>query len=357
MSIPRIIEKPKILVVDDDPALLRALTLLAESYGTITTASSFRKAIEELKNHPFDLVLTDYELGDGSGLDVVKFAHGISSNLPIILITAFGNKDLVIKTLNFQVFGYIEKPFDPAQVEELIQRALEKKQREDSLTKFASLGESAGQLVHEIANPLTMITLKIELLKELAASAQDEDLLASADKLSESTQRINDIIKWTKSSLRETTQVKMEPLSMRGVLDLLRQECLALAASNQVQVIVTPASDLSIMGNKSQIVAVLVNLVKNAIEAVASYQEKWVIVQVEKKPSAIEISVTDSGPGIPANLRGKLFTPLFTTKEAGTGLGLIIVRKIIRNHGGTIYLNESHPNTQFVISLPLTTPA
>ena len=352
MSSNSVMKPASILIVDDDPAMLRALSLLAETYGKTTTANGMRKAIDLLKAHSFDLVLTDYELGDGSGLDVLQFAHSISSNLPVILITAFGNKELVIKTLNYQVFGFAEKPFDPAVVEELIQRALEKKQRQDSITTFATLGESAGQLVHEITNPLTLITLKIDLLKELAAEAGDTDLLTSAAKLSESTQRINDIINWTKSSLRETNQVKMEPLQMREILDLLRQECVGAANANQVQIIITAGSDVKITGDKSQLLAVFVNLVKNGIEAVAGYQEKWVLVNVQNRGEMVEISITDSGPGIPEAIRSKLFTPLFTTKAAGTGLGLIIVRKIIRNHGGTIFLNEKDKNTQFIINLP-----
>ncbi len=346
-------EQQGILIVDDDPAILRALSTLLEPYGKIKTASNVSKALAILESNSFGVVVTDYDLGDGNGIDLLESVRSKNPELPVIMITAFGSKNLVIDTLNRHVFGFVEKPFDPQEVEELIQRALKKKQKEDILNKFATLGESAGNLVHEIANPLSIISLKIELLQELASREGNSELMDSANKLSESTRRISEIINWTKGSLKKSLSLTAETFQMRETLNRLRQECLAKAVAQKVQVIITPGSDVLVKGNKDQLLEVFVNLVNNGIEAAASCDEKWVKVDVQNQEKGLQITVTDSGPGIPEVVRRKLFTPLFTTKgEAGTGLGLVIVRKILHAHGGSISLNEQTSNTQFVIQLP-----
>ncbi len=345
--------RPDILIVDDDPSILMALSTLFCQYTKVTTASCVKEACKSFTEKAFEVVVTDFELGDGNGLDVVNFIRNRHVNIPVIMITAYGNKDRVIDTINHQVFGYIEKPFDPDMVEEMLRRALQKKQKDDLLNKFAKLGESAGQLIHEIANPLSIISMEIEVLQALANQAHNDDIINKTNSLSEPTQRIKHIIEWTKNSLKNSAQIKAETFQMREILDALRKECLPKAAAHKVQIVITPDSDVRVVGDKAQLLAALVNLVNNGVEAVTGCVEKWVMLDVKRASGGLQITVTDSGPGIPVEIRDKIFKPLFTTKkDTGTGLGLVIVQKVLEAHGGHIFLNHNNKNTQFVINLP-----
>jgi C4-dicarboxylate-specific signal transduction histidine kinase len=99
---------------------------------------------------------------------------------------------------------------------------------------------------------------------------------------------------------------------------------------------------------------VLLNLLNNAFDAVCDLPKPWVQVEANAVGNHVEISVTDSGSGIPAEIRNRIMQPFFTTKEAGkgTGLGLSISHGIASEHGGKLYIDEQSPHTRFVLVLP-----
>src|SRR5262249_34026595 len=105
----------------------------------------------------------------------------------------------------------------------------------------------------------------------------------------------------------------------------------------------------------TQIGQVLLNLLSNAFDAVEHAPEKWVALSFSHQDGRVEIAIEDSGPGIPGDLRQRMFQPFFTTKPVGkgTGLGLSISHGIIHAHGGSLVLDESSDHTRFVMSLPL----
>jgi len=333
--------------------MLRALTAMLSERADVVAVNGVNHALDILKTRSFDLVVSDYEMGDGNGLDILNFVNRAHPETPVIIITAFGSKDMAIKTINSRVFGFLEKPFELYEVQALVERALEKKHHEDVVQKFANLGESAGQIVHEIANPLAILYSKLDELKELAISHRDMQLLTSAQTMAKCAQRICSIIKWTKNDLTKSGTVSSEIFEMHEVLEALREECLSNAVAKGVPVVILPGGDGNLRGSRQQLLEVLVNLINNAIEAAACQEEKWVKLEVEADRNGVQITVTDSGKGIPEEIRSKLFTPLFTTKrESGTGLGLVIAQKIVKAHGGAIFFNDKSKNTQFVVQLP-----
>ena len=112
---------------------------------------------------------------------------------------------------------------------------------------------------------------------------------------------------------------------------------------------------LEIACRPTQIAQVLVNLINNSRDAVSNLNEKWIKVEVDKTDDNIIIAITDSGPGIPASVRAKMFNPFFTTKEVGvgTGLGLSISAGIIKSHNGQLRLASKSKNTRFEVVLPI----
>jgi signal transduction histidine kinase len=114
--------------------------------------------------------------------------------------------------------------------------------------------------------------------------------------------------------------------------------------------IIHPESDITLTGDFTQLETVLSNILTNSIQAIGTTGKIW--MKVEPEQGQVTISVMDSGPGIPEDALLKIFEPLFTTKQQGTGLGLSSCNTIIENHGGTITVSNNP--TTFAISLPQT---
>jgi C4-dicarboxylate-specific signal transduction histidine kinase len=104
-----------------------------------------------------------------------------------------------------------------------------------------------------------------------------------------------------------------------------------------------------------KLLQIMVNLVNNAIDAVADCPEKWIHLELFLQPQQLHLAVSDSGTGIPAHLQERIKSPFFTTKPIGkgTGLGLSIVDGIIRDVGGKFYLETKAPHTRFVVQFPV----
>ena len=113
-----------------------------------------------------------------------------------------------------------------------------------------------------------------------------------------------------------------------------------------------------IFADKEQLSRVFINLIKNAIQSIPDGRQGKVGISLVLNGDRIRISITDNGKGIPEELQSKLFTPSFTTKSSGMGLGLSIVKSIIESFGGTIsFKTKVNIGTVFVIELPVHYPS
>jgi len=225
-------------------------------------------------------------------------------------------------------------------------------------SKMSALGKMAGGIAHEINNPLAIISAHAD---DLIESASENDGIPSnlAQKVGErivsTTKRIARIIKGLRTFARDgdTDQFKMIKISdiIDDVVGLSQEKF----KNNSIKLTVSDIEpELEIYCNETQIVQVLINLLNNASDAIETLNEKWIKIEINNKSHHLELSITDSGAGIPSEIRDKILEPFFTTKEIGkgTGLGLSISKGIIEGHKGTFSIDPKCPNTKFVITLP-----
>jgi two-component system nitrogen regulation sensor histidine kinase NtrY len=155
----------------------------------------------------------------------------------------------------------------------------------------------------------------------------------------------------------EFSQFAKISISTRSSFDLKKQMLdIAGLFSSDENISIQTKIDLEeapIQADKGQIIRMLNNLIKNAIQASSQNPNGEVILTLSKENEHYKIEVADNGKGIPVELQSKIFNPNFTTKSTGMGLGLAIVNKIVSNHKGTItYRTQPNKGTVFIVLLP-----
>lgn len=224
-------------------------------------------------------------------------------------------------------------------------------------SKMSALGEMAGGVAHEINNPLAIIKTLVGQLRDYADDEViDKSMLKETLADVEGTvDRIAKIIKGLRSFSRDGSRDLTTTVSVAKLLQDTLGFCGERFKQHQVDLRYSGTSDgISFEGREVEISQVLLNLLNNSYDAILPLKEKWIELSVSDLSDAVEISVTDSGPGISPEVRKKLFQPFFTTKEIGkgTGLGLSVSTGLVEGHNGTLTLDTSGFNTRFVVRLP-----
>ena len=252
---------------------------------------------------------------------------------------------------------------DLTQVEQL-------EERERLRDRLASLGEMAAGIAHELKNPLAGIEVMAGLLRrQVPASPDAQSLLA--DIMSEA-KLANEIVVDMLEFVRPI-RLQVEPIELQDIVHQAVAQAQVHAARGGIEVRLDLEAGLPpIEGDQTQLCQLLINLVTNAFEAMEGRGHVTIsatAANVEPGPEfasadappptpAIVIEVVDDGPGIPDDLRDRIFNPFFTTKTTGSGLGLPIVRKIVDAHEGRIDLtSEPGQGTRFRITLPVSSGA
>jgi C4-dicarboxylate-specific signal transduction histidine kinase len=224
-------------------------------------------------------------------------------------------------------------------------------------SRMSALGEMAGGIAHEINNPLAILQLRarqiIQLMKQDMPEA--ERLQQAAENIRQTTDRIAAIVRSLRAIAREGHGDPFLPTPVNTLIEHTLELCAArFQAQNITLTIHSFAPALEIWCRSVEILQVLLNLLNNAYAAVEHLQAKWVEVHVHDLGHAIEIWITDSGSGIPSELRDKIFQPFFTTKPvgSGTGLGLSISKAVALDHRGDLWVDHDCPHTRFVLKLP-----
>lgn len=228
-----------------------------------------------------------------------------------------------------------------------------------SSSRLSALGMMAGGIAHEINNPLGIIHAYASNLMEQAQDGQvdSNSVLNASRQIVQTADRIGSIVKNLRHIAREGGLDPVHPASIQTIveqtLDLsrerFRQHGIALNCPS-----IDP--DLKVPCREVQIAQVLMNLLQNAFDAVLEIPgDRWVTLDVQNHSDSVVVSVMDSGPGVPAEIRGRIMEPFFTTKPVGkgTGLGLSLSRAIAQQHGGDLTLCERDGHTCFELTLPL----
>lgn len=211
--------------------------------------------------------------------------------------------------------------------------------------KMYTIGEMSSRLAHDLQNPLTIIKNTLEILK-LKNQDVDKKTKENYDRIERATskmsQQIRDVLNFVRTS---------EPIMEKtSILEILKNTISGLDIPSDAKIIL-PERDTEVYGDAKQLEVVFSNLILNAIQA--SKNDGKIMIQTIETDNHTIIDVVDNGKGIEKQNLQKIFEPLFTTKQQGTGLGLSSCKSILESHGGTIEC-ASIPDkgTVFTIHLP-----
>lgn len=230
----------------------------------------------------------------------------------------------------------------------------EEKQKSIYATKMAALGEMAGGVAHEINNPLATIMLRSQIMLEDANELPE--IKEHLHIVIRTAERISKIIQGLRNFSRDASRDPFQKVSLEKIIEDTLSFCQARFKNKDINLIVKGIpKDLEIECRATQISQILINLLNNSCDAIEDAAIKWIEISARVENETVEVSITDSGSGIPPDIAEKIMQPFFTTKDIGkgTGLGLSVSKGIIEAHGGTLKLDPSGSNTKFLIQLPL----
>lgn len=385
--------KATILIVDDEPANLSALSQLLNPYYRVRACRSGEEALQSARRDPKpDLILLDIMMPGMSGYTVLNRLKEDerTRDIPVIFVTVLDTDLNEEKGLQLGAVDYISKPISPAIVLQRVRTHLELKQARDRLKeqnlsleaevvqrilenrlileekellecqlshaqKLEAIGTLAGGIVHDFNNILAPIIGYTEMvhedLAESDASREDlEQVLAAA-------RRAKDLV----SRILHFTRLGGERQKQPTIVEQIVKEALVLMRAvipKTIEIQENLESGAAIV-DETQVHQVVVNLCTNAAHAMnnrgvlsVSLQQRHIDEEGPGKagPASLspgpylELCVSDTGQGMTPQTADHIFEPFFTTKEEGkgTGLGLSVVRNIVRRHGGDIFV-QSEP--------------
>jgi len=236
----------------------------------------------------------------------------------------------------------------------MVEKVIENARRLAQSERESAWREMAQQVAHEIKNPLTPMKLNVQYLQQAIAKNQP-NITELAQKVSASIiEQIDSLtnIASAFSDFAKMPEALPETFSLNNLLqhikDLHHHE-----QETRLQ-LVLHSETMMVYMDKNQLIRVLNNLVKNAFEAIPDDRQPQVILSLQRNMSHARIVVADNGSGISEAAQHKIFTPYFTTKGSGTGLGLAMTKKIVEFWNGTIWFEtDEKAGTRFYIDLPL----
>jgi len=371
----------RLIIVDDEHAILDVFRAVfaGEPWSTVFCATG-RAALEAFETHGVDVLLTDENLPDVGGFELIEAARRVQPDAEAIVITGYASLDTALEAIALDVYDYLVKPpKDIFEVRRRVRQAFEHQalarqngalvtqltSRNEQLERalkalseaqaelvrsetLAGVGTLAAGVAHEIASPLFGIM-------GLAEAIADEDELNSAreygSEIVEYSRQIRDILAQLSDTPRPGQPV--ERLVVARVIDAARRLVERTPGFEAERVDVDAPDTAIVVASQGELTRVFVNLVKNALQATPPTGR--VRVSATTKADDVVIAVEDDGPGVPEAQRTKIFEPFFTTKVTGqgTGLGLNIVYRLLQQWDATVHVESAASGgARFVMRFP-----
>ena len=374
--------KAKILIIDDDYGPRESLRILLKYDYDVLVAGSVADGLEALKANLVDTIILDNRMPGRTGLEGLGDIRKVDDEVSIIMLTGYGTIETACEAFRNQATDFMTKPPDTDAMLDAVaknvtlsraKRARSGLSRElaelnlnlnaelNETRPLAKLGQRSDEIIHDIGNPLTILTCCIDLLQtkvdEMKPEADNQwmETLGYIGMIKKSIQHCCGLTD-TWRQLRDDISQEREFTAAGPFVNEAVGSLQPLANMSEVDLqtdLSGLAEDAHINIDVVQLRRVVHNLMINAMQSTAP-GKGTVVVRAHTQNGIFEMSVSDNGSGISADRLSMIFEPYYSTKENGTGLGLAISKRIVAEHEGTLRAeSEVGTGSIFTVCLPL----
>jgi signal transduction histidine kinase len=351
------LEKPLVLVVDDEYGPRESIAFTLSADFTVDTAERAAEALSKLRARPYSVVLLDIRMPEMDGIRALEEIRKFDREVSVIMLTGYGTLATAQQAMLGGANQYLRKPPDIHELIAAVRKnavATVERRRQGKMTREALelnsalkreisdkqpevwQARAAVELVHDLANPLTVMIGYAGLLAEEAEELSRKDP-SRAEKLkgySGIVERAAEYCHHLAENWRQTTR-KTAEFALLDLLSVIKEVRHVIFFGNSA-IEISGDDQAWIKGARFELARVFQNLFKNALEANSSRVE----VRVATVAQTVEVVVADNGSGMDAETLRSALRGGFSTKANGTGLGLSICRHLLGVHGATMAVDS-----------------
>lgn len=377
-------EKECVLVVDDDQVLRRQLHWALTERFNVVEADASAKAIEMLRQIRISAVICDLHLPPdldsiSEGLAVIDVARKMMPPVPVVVITGSNNRQTALECIRHGVYGFFEKPFDEKEVSHVVTQAVQiyelssmlcQDLAQSYLPSSSEYTVEEGQVIRpELSDERVEIyeavcasfahSIKSELLHIGCATGELGRLIENTTETREELDLIERSVVHSQLMVQRLlnyfsfSEPQLEPVNLIELIDKVeRLTRLRLSSNTELKISVPEfQNECEVSANFFLLMSVIIELIDNASKVLRG-RAGIIRVGIKGTRNKVHITVKDNGPGIPANVKKKLFKVKIPSKN-GSGLGLFLAGKVIKALGAELKLRTSKSKgTTFTITLP-----
>jgi len=392
--------------VDDEDGPRQSLRFIFKDDYNVLMAGDGPSAIALAQSQQIDVAICDIRMAGMSGIEVLERLKFVDPNIEVVMMTAFETTDTMRQALRLRACDYINKPFDLSTIRAAVSTAMQRRSLEGEIHNNAeklqqllielqnqkmeeqmahTRGEIYASIIHDINGPLTVISGFVQLMHQRIGNAtrlEIDDLEFVKDRLKTITRQVTNCIEISRRYLgflrRQTDE--MPRVGVNQLLGDLNHLVRVHPSRQQNHFnIHSLQDDLAVRMNGTDFIQIVLNLATNAFQCCQEPHKVTIEVLAHHTPldlaafkdgphdrllnvesflntsPLVEVAVRDTGPGIPPEIVPKIFQAYFTTKgqRQGTGLGLNIVQRLVREAKGALHLHtEPGVGTRFAVYLP-----
>jgi len=375
MSLPTVDQetatRTKLLLVEDDASVVASLKLFLKSDYDIYSASSVSSGVSLYKTLKPSLVVLDLRLPDGDGLDALREIRRVNPTVPVIVLTGYASMKSVEEALRLGASDYLHKPFDgfalKTRIHQLATDGVSVKTSNEAgqaqslakaVQRIAELelqAHASSMFLHDAAGPVTTaLTSAHYLCQAMEENPErfDEDMQQMGELLHTAMGFISGLFEQSRS-IKYLSQLPTANVAIGRIVTLAVNLVRDKARDRKVTITIhMQKPEAKVCVNQYALARVLLNLIRNAIEAVEINSGR-VHLMIDAWEDQVECAVQDNGPGIPPRFIEQVFEARFTTKEEGMGLGLYICKHLVQSMNGTLAVqSEPGHGCRFSIKIP-----
>jgi signal transduction histidine kinase len=366
----------KVLVVDDEQSVATTIKAILQLDGNeVTAVTTGKEALEQIRGHEFDVVLTDLRLDDLDGIEILRETQKLWPDTVSIMLTGYASLESAVTALRAGAYDYLIKPSDVDELRATIGRALERRRLRQRLVELEQLDKLKTQFLsmasHELRTPLTAVSGFMQIARRRMSrmgAASDipdpwreearkaDETLEMANRQSKKLARLIDELLDVSRLQQGRVEMRLEQIELTDVVREVAERMRLLSQAHEIETKIEGTAP--IVADRDRIEQVLENLVGNAIKY--SPEAGRIEMSLRVNGANAIVSVRDQGIGIAPGEVEKIFGLFYRSPDpradhvGGLGLGLYISREIVSRHHGRLWAERNaDAGTTFHVTLPL----